>query len=134
MKLFRVYTHTLGDKSITERLVAAATEAEARISALANVKAQNLGKGCTSQEDSQNNTTILSVKECGRDGVLATNRIPVASIESIFAALSAHDAQTTADFQDDMRKLAGLPDGSPLEEVTVVLSTMVAPEESCSTT
>ena len=132
-KLFRVYTHTLGDESITERLVAADSKKEAEANALDNVKAQNLGKGNTSQASSKGNTTVLSSRECGKHGVLATNRIPVASLalmaSSLFATEhAALNSTVLKDFQSDMRNLAGMPEDASLEEVTTVLTAMLSAE------
>lgn len=82
-ELWRVYTHTKGDESVTERLVSAKNAKEAEANALSNVKAQNLGKGDTSQEESIANTTVLTVKKAGKNGVLTVNRFPVAAVEAM---------------------------------------------------
>ncbi len=128
-KLFRVFTHTTGDESVTERLVSAANSEEASANALANVKAQNLGKGTISQSESQDNTTILSVKECGKNGVLAINRIPFSSIASIVSALGVSRFTPTPaaekDFKTDILKLAGLPEESSMEEAVTILTAIV---------
>lgn len=83
MELWRVYTKTEGDESMTERLVSAKDKKEAREKALENVKAQNLGKGENSQAASQANTTVLAVKKAGKNGVLCTSRIPLSVLDSL---------------------------------------------------
>lgn len=83
MDLWRVYTQTEGDESVTERLVAAKDKKEAGEKALNNVKAQNLGKGDTSQQQSKFNTTVLAVKKAGKDGVLCTTRFPTSVLNAM---------------------------------------------------
>lgn len=83
MDLWRVYTQTEGDESVTERLVCAKDKKEAADKAINNVKAQNLGRGDTSQQQSKFNTSVLAVKKCGKDGVLCTSRFPVAVIDAL---------------------------------------------------
>lgn len=127
LKLYRVYTHTQGDESITERLVSATGADDAQSKALTNVKAQNVGKGRTDQEDSQNNTTILSIKECGRNGVLCTNRFPLSSLSNIYNSLSSSGtiSEEVKDFRKDINQLLGLNEDASMEESVKVLEAIV---------
>lgn len=123
--LFRVFTHTSGDESITERIVAAENAQDAQVHALKNVKAQNLGKGLTAQAESQRNTTILSVKECGKNGVLCTGRMPLTSLSAITGAMNlGQPTQADRDLRADVVRLAGLPEGSDTEEALLILEAM----------
>jgi hypothetical protein len=85
MPLYRVFTHTKGDESVSERVVEAGSEDEARNKAIANVKAQNLGKGEKTQPEAQGDTEVLSVHLCGKNGVLTINRIPLSIIQDLAA-------------------------------------------------
>ncbi len=135
-KLYRVFTHTSGDESITERLVSADSVDEAEAKAIGNVKAQNLGKGDTAQATSQANTTILSVKECGKQGVLAINRLPLTSISAIAGALQVPVTPPAApsipqewqDFKNDILNLADLGDNGTFEEAIVILTAKLSAE------
>lgn len=124
MKLFRVYTHTSGDESITERLVGAVDEAEASKLAILNVKAQNLGKGLKDESLSRENTSILSVKECGKGGVLCTNRFPIKAISELFNGLNP----TLLELQDhksDILRIAGIPEDSTLDEAVITIQSII---------
>jgi hypothetical protein len=79
-QLWRVFTYTEGDESVSERIVAAPTAKEAKLLAVMNVKAQNLGKGHNTEAEARANTRILAAKKCGKDGVLTINRFPVAVV------------------------------------------------------
>ncbi len=83
MSLYRVYTHTEGDESVSERLVEAASVGEAESKAIGNVKDQNPGKPGKSQAESQAGTRVLAVKRCGKNGVLTINRFPLAVVEAL---------------------------------------------------
>jgi len=83
MSLYRVYTHTEGDESVSERVVEANSAKDAHAKAIANVKDQNLGKGGTTQAEAQANTRVLAVKKCGKNGVLTINRFPLAVVEAL---------------------------------------------------
>lgn len=91
MALYRVYTHTEGDESVSERLVEAESVREASDKAIGNVKDQNLGKPGKTQAESQANTRVLAVKKCGKNGVLTINRFPLAVAEA-FMEPDAEDA------------------------------------------
>ena len=120
-RLFRVFTATEGDTSITERLVCADDDAGARVAAIANVKSQNPTKGDTKPKTSKENTTILSVKECGKHGVLVINRIPLSSLSAIHDALTHSATPTLSDHLADILRLADLPEGSTLEEAIQII-------------
>jgi hypothetical protein len=81
-QLWRVHTYTDDDESVSERIVAAATEKEARELAVLNVKAQNMGKGNKSTEESRAGTHVLSAKKCGNKGVMVINGFPVAIMQN----------------------------------------------------
>ena len=83
MSLYRVYTQTEGDESVSERLVEADCIEEARCKAVGNVKGQNTGKPGKTQAESQAGTRILAVKKCGKNGVLTINRFPLAVVEAL---------------------------------------------------
>ncbi len=83
MSLYRVYTHTAGDESVSERLVEADSAKDARDKAVANVKDQNQGKGGKTQAEAQAETRVLAVKKCGKNGVLTINRFPLAVVEAL---------------------------------------------------
>ena len=82
MSLYRVYTHTEGDESVSERVVEAGSIIEASNKAIANVKDQNPGKGVKTQAEAQADTRVLAVKKCGKNGVLTINRFPLAVVEA----------------------------------------------------
>lgn len=121
-KLFRVYTLTEGDHSVSERFVSADTEASARHQALLNVKAQNTGKGLKASGESKAQTRILSCSEAGVNGVVTTHRIPVRAWVEARASMSV--SQVLADLQNDVLNLAGLPSGSSSEEALQILEVM----------
>ena len=83
MTLYRVYTHTEGDESVSERLVEADSAKEAREKAIGNVKDQNPGKPGKTQAESQADTRVLAVKKAGKNGVLTINRFPLAVVEAL---------------------------------------------------
>lgn len=83
MTLYRVYTQTVGDKSVSERIVEANSIGEARDKAVGNVKGQNPGKGDKSQAESQADTRVLAAKRCGKNGVLTINRFPLAVVDML---------------------------------------------------
>lgn len=83
MSLYRVYTHTTGDESVSERLVEADSANDARDKAIANVKDQNQGKGGKTQAEAQADTRVLAVKKCGKNGVLTINRFPLAVVDAL---------------------------------------------------
>lgn len=125
MELWRVYTHTAGDESVTERLVAATTDEEAKKKAKLNVKSQNLGKGDKSVEQSRNDTKVLFAKKCGKDGVIMMNRIPLAVVEGLMGH-STGEVEQLNDFYHDMCKLVEIDPGATTpEEVTTILGEMV---------
>lgn len=80
-QLWRVYTYTEGDECVSERIVAANNEHDARTLAILNVKAQNMGKGYNSEQEARANTRVLSVRKAGKGGVLTINRFPVAVVQ-----------------------------------------------------
>lgn len=123
MKLFRVYTYTVGDTAIVERLVAQNDARAAESSAIANVKAQNPAKGLTSMTSSQANTSVLVVREAGKDGVLCVSRIPVDAIDTLAYALNPNLAksQELLDHRQDILRLADLPEGSDLSEALKII-------------
>jgi hypothetical protein len=98
MALYRVFTHTEGDKSVSERLVEAGSKTEAREKAIANVKDQNPGKGNKTQEEAQADTRVLAVRKCGKKGVLTINRFPIAVVESW---ISQNDDDEGEDDEDE---------------------------------
>ena len=83
MALYRVYTHTEGDESVSERIVEANSAKEAQEKAIGNVKDQNPGKPGKSQAESQADTRVLAVKKAGKNGVLTINRFPLAVVEAL---------------------------------------------------
>jgi len=122
-QLWRVYSHTDGDESVSERIVTAASSVEAEKKAILNIGAQNIGKGLTDQATSQKNTHILCCKKAGKDGVLTINRIPVAAIQ----AMKGYDpeVQGLRDFLFDMGKIAGIePHDATVEEVAQIIEEM----------
>lgn len=124
---------TVGDESVTERIVIAKDSKEASVSAIANVGAQNLGKGLTPTSESRANTTVLAVKEAGKEGVLVINRFPVTALKIIASNMygPTNIEQEFLDHKTDLLDLAGLPEGSSIEEAILVLSTMLSNEATC---
>ena len=71
MSLYRVYTHTAGDESVSERVVEADSANHARDKAIANVKDQNQGKGGKTQAEAQAAANAVRARPFAADPVAA---------------------------------------------------------------
>lgn len=101
LRLYRVWRNTAGDESAHEIVVMASSASDAEEKARAHVKSSNPGSGKRSKEDSQNLTTILSVKPVGDKHCLEISTVPLAALqaiprETITAAIEAAESKKAA--------------------------------------
>lgn len=83
LRLYRVWRNTAGDESAHEIVVMASSIEDAEEKARAHVKSTNPSSGKRSKADSQNLTTILSVKRVGDKHCLEISTVPLAALQAI---------------------------------------------------
>jgi hypothetical protein len=81
-ELFKVYVRTLDHPHVLEMIVSAPDKATASESALKHVKATNPEKG-RPLEESQKNSTVLSVKKVGKNGCIVTGKISTVVVDDL---------------------------------------------------
>lgn len=87
MNIYKVYVYTDGHPHVSEMVVAATSEDDARERARNHIKRNNPTKGDRTPEESQDLSRVLAVKETGIDGCLVINKISVAACKEMCAEL-----------------------------------------------